>query len=419
MASLTSNLLPLTSSCLLPLAFSLLLPLTARAASPRITAVDAASGEPMAAASVADRNGNILGVCSDTGVLPYAPDDAFPLTVRFIGYGSATVESPSQLRVEMHPVDYSLPELTVEPGKRVVLHLTAYVREYSTLSTYTDTVFLFREKTVDFMVPTRKAGKYRGWTQPRLLASRSYYRFSGLHSGDSVSNTFSQHFSWSDWIGIPARLDLPVALHTPGEAADTLRGRYSPACIWRRSGDDLTIDVNVLADTACRTWVPALFARNRRDVEFNDLRLHYAFSDAGQYSVAADNLSAMTFSIETDGRGSGIYNMFRRNQPYYVNTYAEVFFTDREYITVKDARKLEKHPPKTEDAMPMAPESVPGPDGHILALVDRVESIDLNHLRQNMQPDKRMLMRKFKGQRGPINALGGAIKSLVKKYRDH
>ena len=207
MTPLIHNLLPLVLFCLLPL--------TAAAVTPNAVAVDSGSGEPLPAASVFDRKGNILGICSDKGVLPYASPDAYPLTVRYIGYLPALVESPSQQRVEMHPVDYSLPELTVEPGKRVVLHLTAYVREYSTLTTYTDTVFLFREKTVDFMVPTRKAGKYRGWTQPRLLASRSYYRFAGADGNDSVSNTFGQHFSWSDWIGIPPRVDLPKALHKP------------------------------------------------------------------------------------------------------------------------------------------------------------------------------------------------------------
>ncbi len=57
----------------------------------------------------------------------------------------------------------------------------------------------------------------------------------------------------------------------------------------------MSIDINVLADTAARRWVPALFAHSRRDVEFTDLRLKYTFADAGRYSVTADNLQAMTF----------------------------------------------------------------------------------------------------------------------------
>ena len=127
----------------------------------------------------------------------------------------------------------------------------------------------------------------------------------------------------------------------------------------------------------------------------------------------------MTFTIETNGRGSGIYNMFRRNEPYFVNTYAEMFFTDREYITVKDAKKLEKHPPHAEDAPPVAPEWIPDPDAQVIAIVERVDTLDHARLHSHIQPDKRMLMRKFKGQVGPIGALRDAVKSLVKKYRGY
>lgn len=382
------------------------------------TAVDAATGEPLPAASVFDRRGNVVGICSDNGLLPYAPDNAYPLTVRYIGYAPATVASPAVERVRLHEISYDLLEITIAPGKRHVLHLTAYVREYSTLTTYTDTIFLFREKTVDFMIPSRNAGKYRGWTQPRLLASRSCYRFSSAGGTDSVSNRFGQHFSWSDWIGIPAAVDLPPRLHTDTAAADTIRGRYSPWSIWRRNADDVSIDINVLADTAARRWGPALFAHSRRDVEFTDLRLKYTFADAGRYSVTADNLQAMTFNIETNGRGGGIYNQFRRNEPYFVSTYAELYVTDRTYITVGEAKKLEKHPPKADEAGLLAPDFAPAPDAGVLTLVERVDTLDHDRLHRNIQPDQR-LMRKFKGQVGSITALRGALQSLLKKYRGH
>ncbi|MDE6805737.1 MAG: hypothetical protein K2J05_02910, partial [Muribaculaceae bacterium] len=43
----------------------------------------------------------------------------------------------------------NLPEFVVESNENKYLHVLAYVREYSTLSTYTDTIFMFREKMVD------------------------------------------------------------------------------------------------------------------------------------------------------------------------------------------------------------------------------------------------------------------------------
>ena len=68
-----------------------------------------------------------------------------------------------------------LPEVLVESRHRNMLHVLAYVREYSTLTTYRDTVFLFREKMVDFMLPANKKTGYRGWRIPRVIRSESYY----------------------------------------------------------------------------------------------------------------------------------------------------------------------------------------------------------------------------------------------------
>ncbi len=64
---------------------------------------------------------------------------------------------------------YDLPEMTVNSRDHQVLHLTGYVREYSTLSTYTDTVLLFFEKTVDFMIPAKNIKNYKGWSLPAYL----------------------------------------------------------------------------------------------------------------------------------------------------------------------------------------------------------------------------------------------------------
>lgn len=69
-----------------------------------------------------------------------------------------------------------LPEVVVVSKNNKVLHMLAYLREYSTMTTFTDTVFLFREKMVDFMLPSRGI-RYKGWKTPRVLTSRSYFRF--------------------------------------------------------------------------------------------------------------------------------------------------------------------------------------------------------------------------------------------------
>ncbi len=154
-----------------------------------------ATGAPLPKASVFDNRGVFVGVCSDFGELPAIDLSSYPLTVRMIGYSPATIDSPDIEEIALEEIEYELPEIVVDSKRHKVLHLIGYVREYSTLSTYTDTVVLFREKTVDFMIPTKRADKYKGWTNPRVLASKSYYHFSNSEGLDSVSKYFRQNFS--------------------------------------------------------------------------------------------------------------------------------------------------------------------------------------------------------------------------------
>ena len=95
----------------------------------------------------------------------------------YIGFEDKILETAPADTVFLTESIPELPEVLVETRARKVLHMLAYVREYSTLSTYSDTVTLFREKMVDFMIVPDRKMKFRGWTSPRLLTSRSYYRF--------------------------------------------------------------------------------------------------------------------------------------------------------------------------------------------------------------------------------------------------
>ena len=55
--------------------------------------VDAATGMPLPRAMVADRYGNSVGVCSDSGIIPSVAAVSYPLTVRYMGYQAVSSES--------------------------------------------------------------------------------------------------------------------------------------------------------------------------------------------------------------------------------------------------------------------------------------------------------------------------------------
>lgn len=308
-----------------------------------------------------------------------------------------------------------LPELLVNPKKRQVLHLTGYLREYSTLTTYSDTVLLFREKTVDFMVPVRKTGNYRGWLSPRVLASRSYYHFTDSSGLDSVSNHFGQHFSWSDWVGIFKRHDLPDRLRREDVANDTVYGKYSPSLIWKRNEEKVELEVDVMADQANMDWMPGLFDLFRRKVEFTKFKIKYILSGVDNDAVHADNILCMFFNIESNGRGRNLRYLMNSDGPMYVDTHAELYITDMEYMTVREACRLEKNPPSAEEVGIKAPANAPELHPAICELVERVDNFDYIGHRLIEKADPRYAGKKIPDhfQKRP-NAVVRALRSIIR-----
>lgn len=350
-------------------------PLALQARRTTTVVVDSVSGAPLSKASIFDRKGNLIGVCSDNGALPFIFKEVYPLTIKYMGYNSATITAPGCDTVRMRETVHALPEVVVNSKTKEVLHIIGYLREYSTLTSYSDTVTLFREKTVDFMVPTKSAGRYRGWSSPRPLAVKSYYRFSSGQQ-DSVSDYFSRHFSWSDWVGLPGETFLPEGLRNDTAASATVQGRYGVASRWRKTGNDILVDVDVLADTTNRRWVPAIASYMHGQATFDKFNIRYKYIDAESPKLSAGDLAGMAFNIESTGRGRSMFRLFKKDEPFFVSTYAELYITDREYMTVKQARNLEKTPPKADETGIHAPDEAPELLPAIQELIARVEGID-------------------------------------------
>ncbi|MDE6135500.1 MAG: hypothetical protein K2F79_07980, partial [Muribaculaceae bacterium] len=282
----------LLSRIIIVLLIVCLAPKSAMAAVRPTVVADSVTHTPLSGASVFDSKGNMIGIASSGGIIPYASQSQYPLTVRFLGYAEATLNSRETDTVFMQEIIAELPEVLVESRKQKVLHLLAYVREYSTLATYSDTVFLFREKMVDYMLPDDRKNRFKGWNVPRILKSQSYYRFTDICGKDSVSGQCNQHFSWSDWIGLPTLPPVPSALRNSELATDTLHGRYSPVETWLRKDMRISANIDVLADSAARKWAPNLSHFFRREMDFEKFRMRFNFADTHPDTICYINLSA-------------------------------------------------------------------------------------------------------------------------------
>lgn len=296
-----------------------------------------------------------------------------------------------------------LEEVTVTSHKRSVLHTIGYVREFSELTTYGDTVFMFREKWVDFMTPGAATKNYMGWHLPRILSSKSYYRFTNSAGLDSVSDSFSHHFSWSDWVRIPSRIRIPKSILDETEATDTVFGRNRPTEIWRCYADGIDLSVNVLAAPESRRWVSGLDDFFARGVDFERFDVRYLFKAVNGETIWENNLEAMTFNIESNGRGMNIFRVNRLSEPYSIKTYAELYVADREQVSVSEARKRERNRPEFAYLESLKPYEIGNLDPKVLALIERVEGIDHNALRMQFKPDE--------------NLVGLSLKPLSRKDR--
>ena len=342
---------------------------------------------PLPGASISDSNGNAVGICNSKGRAPYIPLSCYPITVRYLGYHEMTVVSASSDTIFLRESFTELPEVVIESREQKVLHMLAYVREYSTLSTYTDTVFLFREKMVDYMpVPDRKI-KFKGWRTPRMLKSRSYYCFTDSEGLDSVSDVGNNHFSWSDWIGVNRPISMPPSLVKADCGSDTVYGRYGRAEIWTKNRDKVKVSVDVLADSVSHRWAPYLTRFFGNDTDFDNFRMQFNFDNVAGASVSPDDLTGYSFTVESRGRGHEMFRFNRSDEPFFVTTYAEVYILDKEYITVKEARQWEKHRFDDDDLAIIEPAGAPELQPSVLMLIDRVENIDRDMVRLDFVPD--------------------------------
>lgn len=380
-----------------------------------VTVSDSLTRSPLPNASVFNHRGSFIGTSDGAGKISCASEADYPLTIRYIGYSEKTIRNFPGDTIYLSENIAQLPEVVIESKNQKLLHILAYVREYSTLASYTDTVTMFREKMVDFMLPNDEKAKFKGWKYPRVLNSRSYYQFTNANGLDSVSDRCNQHFTWSDWIGILPEITMPGRLTTTETGTDTIMGKYDPIEIWVKNRDKVTIDVNVMANTTSRKWVPNIASFFQKDnIEFDNFRLRLNYSNVAGDKTGPIDLTGYSFNVESRGRGRNMFLFNRYDQPFFVNTYTEVYILDKDHITVKEAKSWEKHKFTPDEIEILEPMAAPDLQPTTFALINRVNAINADEVRLSLAPDQNMINRNVRKGNFSIGARAFALlKQLV------
>ena len=155
-------------------------------ANAQMRVVDALDKMPVSAASVFDASGNMVGFTTADGILSDVQPQAYPITLRCMGYEQLTIGEPGDKTWEMMPLFYELDELVVSQEKRTVMKQTFYVREYISLLANTDTVAILVERMANSFVPISKDAKFRGSSSLNILNSCMYARYKVMGK-DSVA----------------------------------------------------------------------------------------------------------------------------------------------------------------------------------------------------------------------------------------
>lgn len=355
---------------------------------------DSLTHSPLSNASIFNKNGALIGMTNSKGAIHGASANDYPLTIRYLGYHERQLHSNDVDTIFLLENIAELPDVVVESRQTKMLHILAYVREYSTLSSYTDTVTMFREKMVDFMLPRDNDNNNKGWRYPRVLNSRLYYHYTNDQGLDSVSDKCNHHFTWSDWIGMIPATSLPGSIISHETATDTIYGKYSPTEIWIKNGDRLRLDIDVLANTTSRKWVPNISSFFKKDdIDFEQFKLRINYSNLISNIISPLEIVSYSFNIDSRGRGHNMFQFNRYDQPFFVTTYTEVYILDKEYITMKEVRKWEKRKFDSSQVEIFEPTDAPELQPDILALIDRVNNIDVDKVRTSITPDQRLMSR--------------------------
>lgn len=317
--------------------------------------VDATDGSSLPKASVFDRKGNLVAVSSDDGFVPRLDPDLYPITVHFLGYETGRLTSPDFAELRMTPADYPLPELVVSQGDRNMLHLTAYVREYGSMTSSNDTAALFCEKIVDFVIPMTQKAKFKGWDKGRQLASRMTVRKKLPDGTDSIRRSESKLSTIIDAVRMAQKIDVPDALVQGKAGKVTIAGKYSPEYVWHVIGDDYLLDEDRLSDKKGHVYTPNAAKLVGLTLDLRRLDNQFRFKDVrGREATIVDLLSVSTH-MEFTGRGKMFKWALGVTPPIEINIYSETFIIDREYLTAEEAKELKNNPPSPSSIKIQAP----------------------------------------------------------------
>lgn len=338
--------------------------------------IDAETKAPLPLASITDCSGNVVGMTDKSGVIPELQKDRYPITFNYMGYASLQILKPAEDDVKMIQQDYELPEIVVIPGSRPLLHLTGYMREITSVLSSSDSVAIFKESVVDFLVPVEKT-KVKGWNKARELASKTYVRMSNYSGLDSVSTNHEYEFMlWGNRKSlIPSGTKIPAKIKGTDLACDTIMGKYYPKIIWWKNGDITRWHGDALANEKNHVTTPWALKLFGLTADVTEISENYVFDTPDGDFIRPTDLRQVSVTVDMLAKGKLFKKAFDSSSPVNVRTYMELYLTDREFLSEEEGKELKKEVPFIEPSDILAPANANPLHPAIMRTVERVNSL--------------------------------------------
>ena len=333
--------------------------------------IDAVNHSPVAAASIFDATGNMVGFTWSDGEFSEVPESAYPVTLRCIGYEQLVIERPEDKTWEMTPMTYELEEVVIVPVKRNILKQTFYVREYFSMSSETDTVTFFSEYMADRFVPTSKDAKFGGDSKLRILESRQYAHYQ-LFGQDSITTNPETMFPSMATIFEPIDKEIVVPESFNATKFHEVPGKSGTELILKQNDRTFTFSVDALADTKEHKISPWPLKLLGFTMEINQgyVTQAYRVNDKGVY--LPKDLLEVSFVIQADGKGKYLRKALKSDKPIIIRCLNELYVVGYDYLSKEEAKEEYKNKPK--DIKFVIPSTVPPLNEATQRLVERANA---------------------------------------------
>lgn len=337
--------------------------------------IDASDRQPIAAASVFDATGNIVGLTLINGEFPDVPLTSYPITLRCIGYEDLTIKVPANRTWEMKPMIYELEEIVVVPVKRNVLKQSFYAREYFSMHNDKDTVTFFLEHMAVRFVPTTKDAKFGGNSSLRILNSRCYSLY---NIGDMDSVAYSTRAKFPSMLSMCSIDDTPIDAteEFKGQSGTTKQykkpGKSGMAIVMRQNANTFKVTEDMLAGKKDHSSSPWLLSLSGLSMDINQLFSTQTYRANDKCIYQPKDIMEASFVMQADGKGRLIRKAIKTKNPIVIRSMVEVYLVENEYLTKEEAKREYK-----DDELGMritAPATVPPLNAATQKLVKRAKA---------------------------------------------